>query len=167
MLPQYYQNISVNLTLLSKRGDYANLRPQSSSSMRPGFDPAQLLFDDLKVGSLTLHLFPMLNALLSGYTPTHWRFSMTHSVAIALVQSGIPASGSLDRSEFWVDFQAYWPERWVEIAVAFFCWLFHGFIRQENEKGKAKGFVVLNESSILGEIERLGSGLIKGITVHL
>jgi len=41
------------------------------------------------------------------------------------------------------------------------------FIRQENEKAKAKGFVVLNESSILGEIERLGSGLIKGITVHL
>jgi hypothetical protein len=36
---------------------------------------------------------------------------MTHSVAIALVQSGIPASGSLDRSEFWVDFQAYRPER--------------------------------------------------------
>jgi U3 small nucleolar RNA-associated protein 22 len=71
MLPRYYQNISVNLTLLSKWGDYANLRPQSSSSMRPGFDPAQLLFDDLKVGSLTLHLFPMLNALLSGYTPTH------------------------------------------------------------------------------------------------
>jgi len=37
---------------------------------------------------------------------------------------------------------------------------------QENEKVKDKGLVVLNETSVLGEIERLGTGLIVEITVH-
>lgn len=35
---------------------------------------------------------------------------------------------------------------------------------QDNEKGKDKGLVALNEPGVLGEIERLGSGLIKSVT---
>jgi hypothetical protein len=37
---------------------------------------------------------------------------------------------------------------------------------QENEKGKDKGLVVLNEMSVLSEIERLGTSLIHEITVQ-
>jgi hypothetical protein len=39
------------------------------------------------------------------------------------------------------------------------------FYRQANKKSKAKGFVMLNESAILSEIERLGLGLIREITI--
>ncbi|KAG6918794.1 hypothetical protein DXG01_011546 [Tephrocybe rancida] len=38
--------------------------------------------------------------------------------------------------------------------------------KKENEKAKDKGLVVLNESAVLSEIERLGSSLVKEITVH-
>jgi hypothetical protein len=38
---------------------------------------------------------------------------------------------------------------------------------QDNEKAKDKGLVALNEAAVLSEIERLGSGLVKDITVHV
>jgi len=40
-------------------------------------------------------------------------------------------------------------------------------VRKENVKTKDKGLVVLNEASILSEIERLGSLLVKEIIVHI
>ncbi|KAG6884333.1 hypothetical protein C0993_012058 [Termitomyces sp. T159_Od127] len=44
-LPRYFHNVAVDLDLLS-RGKYANL--QDNQSVRPGFDPAGLLFHDLQ-----------------------------------------------------------------------------------------------------------------------
>ena len=37
---------------------------------------------------------------------------------------------------------------------------------QESDKAKGKGLVTLNEKAILGEVERLGTGLIKHITIQ-
>ncbi|KAF8154805.1 Nrap protein [Crassisporium funariophilum] len=39
-------------------------------------------------------------------------------------------------------------------------------VKKENEKAKDKGLVVLNQDGITKEIERLGTGLIKKITIH-
>ncbi|KAJ7116340.1 Nrap protein [Mycena epipterygia] len=39
-------------------------------------------------------------------------------------------------------------------------------VKKEKEKEKDKGLVVLNEAGVLREIERLGSGLVSGITVQ-
>lgn len=41
------------------------------------------------------------------------------------------------------------------------------FSPQEDEKAKAKGLVVLNDNAVFSEIERMGEGLVKGITVHV
>lgn len=51
VLPRYFQNVSVDPCVLSKTGTYGNssLEETFSARTRPGFDPAQLLFDDLKV----------------------------------------------------------------------------------------------------------------------
>ena len=53
-----------------------------------------------------------------------------------------------------------------------FCDLFRGnrpstggFV-QENEKTKEKNLVQLNEAAILGEMERLGEGIVKQIVIH-
>ncbi|RDB30862.1 Nucleolar protein 6 [Hypsizygus marmoreus] len=40
-------------------------------------------------------------------------------------------------------------------------------VKKENEKAKDKNLVVLNEAAILSEVERLGMGLVKQITVHV
>ena len=37
---------------------------------------------------------------------------------------------------------------------------------QENEKAKEKNLIQLNEAAILGEMERLGEGIVKQITIH-
>lgn len=37
-------------------------------------------------------------------------------------------------------------------------------LTQDKEKGKDKGLVALNDSGVVGEIERLGSGVIKSVT---
>lgn len=49
LLPRYFQNVSVDLSVLSGHVHYANLQDESDEPLRPGFDPARLLFDDLKV----------------------------------------------------------------------------------------------------------------------
>ena len=53
VLPRYFQNINVDESVLvTKKGKYVNL-PRASgdvrTSVRPGFDPARLLFEDLQV----------------------------------------------------------------------------------------------------------------------
>ncbi|KAG6807504.1 hypothetical protein H0H92_007256, partial [Tricholoma furcatifolium] len=40
-------------------------------------------------------------------------------------------------------------------------------VKKENDKAKDKGLVVLNDGAVLNEIERIGGGLVKEITVHV
>jgi U3 small nucleolar RNA-associated protein 22 len=57
VLPRYFQNVVVDPVVWSQKGGYANMQPRMDDlTPRPGFDPAQLLFDDLKV-SLKLLFF--------------------------------------------------------------------------------------------------------------
>ena len=48
VVPRYFQNVVVDAGALSRRGKYANLA-SSRDSVRPGFDPVQLFFQDLQV----------------------------------------------------------------------------------------------------------------------
>jgi len=48
VLPRYFQNVAVDDRALSRRGKFANL---ADAVVRPGFDPARLLFNDLQVWS--------------------------------------------------------------------------------------------------------------------
>lgn len=55
VLPRYFQNVAIDSRALSRGGKYANLPPtESDPVVRPGFDPARLLFSDLQVRSLRL-----------------------------------------------------------------------------------------------------------------
>ncbi|TCD66882.1 hypothetical protein EIP91_000780 [Steccherinum ochraceum] len=50
LLPRYYQNIRADPSVWDRKGKYANIgstRETRSSPVQPGYDPAQLLFDDL------------------------------------------------------------------------------------------------------------------------
>ncbi|EMD32469.1 hypothetical protein CERSUDRAFT_108867 [Gelatoporia subvermispora B] len=49
-LPRYCQNVNADASVWTKKGKYANLRgtQDSSDAPLPGFDPAQLLYDDLR-----------------------------------------------------------------------------------------------------------------------
>ena len=50
VLPRYFHNIAVDTKILSQRGKYANItREDQDATVRPGFDPARLLFKDLQV----------------------------------------------------------------------------------------------------------------------
>lgn len=50
VLPRYFHNITVDPDKLSRRGKYANLLKEGQTSgVRPGFDPARFLFNDLQV----------------------------------------------------------------------------------------------------------------------
>jgi U3 small nucleolar RNA-associated protein 22 len=50
ILPRYFQNVAVDPVVWSQKGRYANVRPQKDDlALRPSFDPAQLLFNDIKV----------------------------------------------------------------------------------------------------------------------
>ncbi|TFK47385.1 Nrap protein [Heliocybe sulcata] len=48
MLPRYYQNVGADPKVWDRSATYANLQPAENEPFRPGFDPAQLLFDDLQ-----------------------------------------------------------------------------------------------------------------------
>ncbi|KAF7312182.1 Mannose-6-phosphate isomerase [Mycena indigotica] len=111
---------------------YANLpSTESSPVLRPGFDPASLLYDDLKrVYANTFKLFydPLGGTALGGI----WDPTLTQS-------------------------------RPFRVMGGFSC----KPLRLEDQgKTKDKGHVVLNESGILGEVERLGNGLVSGIIVQ-
>ncbi|KAJ7039536.1 Nrap protein, partial [Mycena alexandri] len=129
VLPRYAQNID---SALATGGKYANLpREDSPTVLRPGFDPARLLFDDLQ----------------RVYTDTFKIFCD-------------PFGG--DR------FGAVWDPtlkqpRTFRVLGGFSC----APVKKENEKEKDKSLVVLNEASVLSEIERVGGGLVCGITVQV
>ena len=48
LIPRYFQNVDAEPNLLKRKGKYANLT-SSQDPVRPGFDPVQLLFQDLQV----------------------------------------------------------------------------------------------------------------------
>ncbi|KAJ7746600.1 Nrap protein [Mycena metata] len=128
-LPRYAQNID---SALAAGGKYANLpREDSPTVLRPGFDPARLLFDDLqRVYADTFKIFCD------------------------------PFGG--DR------FGAVWDPTLKQPRAFRVLGGFSGApVKKENEKEKDKGLVVLNEAGVLSEIERLGGGLVCGITVQV
>jgi len=51
-LPRYFENVVADPTAWTRKGRYSNAAPAPSGAetvVRPGFDPAQLFVDDLKV----------------------------------------------------------------------------------------------------------------------
>ncbi|KAJ7721723.1 Nrap protein [Mycena maculata] len=129
VLPRYAQNIDSSLTT---SGKYANLpRDDSPVPPRPGFDPAQLLYDDLqRVYADTFKIFCD------------------------------PFGG--DR------FGAVWDPTLKQPRPFRVLGGFSSVpVKKGKEKDKDKGLVVLNEAGVLGEIERLGIGLVSGITVQV
>ncbi|KZT25574.1 Nrap protein [Neolentinus lepideus HHB14362 ss-1] len=48
ILPRYYQNVRADPRVWDRSSTYANLQPAEDEALRPGIDPAQLLFDDLQ-----------------------------------------------------------------------------------------------------------------------
>ena len=92
VLPRYFQNIAVDTNILSRRGKYANMtREDQDATVRPGFDPARLLFKDLQVCIIVVcseWFLRMLTFALSGYTHILSRFSMTRSVETGSALSG-------------------------------------------------------------------------------
>ncbi|KAF5381659.1 hypothetical protein D9615_005551 [Tricholomella constricta] len=110
ILPRYFHNVTVDAELLSRHGTYANLlQEDQAAGVRPGFDPARLLFCDLQ--RTYAHTFKIFHDSFGG-----------------------------DR------FGVVWDPSLREPRPF-----------RENEKAKDKSLVVLNEASVLSEIERLGS----------
>ncbi|KAF9462511.1 Nrap protein [Collybia nuda] len=130
-LPRYFHNVTVDASLLSRRGKYANLLEDPSGGIRPGFDPARMLFDDLQ--RVYAHTFKIFFDPFGGdrfgvvWDPT---LKQPRPFRVLGEFSSIP-------------------------------------IKKESEKAKDKGLVSLNEASVLSELERLGSGLVIGMTVRV
>ncbi|KAJ7650617.1 Nrap protein [Roridomyces roridus] len=127
VLPRYAQNIDSSLAA----SKYANLAREDSTWIpRAGFDPARLLYDDLK----------------RVYADTFKIFCD-------------PFGGNR--------FGAVWDPT-LKQARPFR--VLGGFssmpVDKEKDKSKDKGLVILNEAGILGEIERMGSGIVSDITVR-
>ncbi|GLB41186.1 putative U3 small nucleolar RNA-associated protein 22 [Lyophyllum shimeji] len=130
MLPRCFQNVAVDPELLTRRGKYANLL-EDDQTVRPGFDPAHLLFCDLQ--RIYGHTFKIFHDTFGG-----------------------------DR------FGVVWDPSLKEPRPFRVLGEFSSVpVKKEHEKTKDKGLVVLNEASILSEIERLGSSLVKEIIVHV
>ncbi|CAA7262477.1 unnamed protein product [Cyclocybe aegerita] len=132
VLPRYVHNINAEEKLFTRRGKYANrmLEDQNDATVLPGFDPAQLLFNDLqRVYADTFKIF---------YDP------------LGGDKFGIVWDPTLKESR---------PFR-----------VLGGFssvpIKKENDKAKDKGLVTFNQEAVVAEIERLGTGLIKKITIR-
>lgn len=67
VLPRYSQNVTSDPTVWSSRkGQYANLPQEKLANedgdIRPGFDPAQLLFDDFGVSDRGVPIMFVINA---------------------------------------------------------------------------------------------------------
>ncbi|CAL1710724.1 unnamed protein product [Somion occarium] len=134
VLSRYCQNVKADPNVWQRKGKYVNLSKQTSSTpgVRPGFDPAQFLFDDLS----------------NAYKDT---FKIFYD----------PLGG--DR------FGAVWDPTLKEARTFRVLGGFSSIPKwkDESSKEKGKGLVVLNQEAVLAEIERMGAGLIKGITTHI
>ncbi|KAK7032899.1 mannose-6-phosphate isomerase [Favolaschia claudopus] len=127
-LPRYAQNIDSSLAI---GGRYMNPREDPDESLRPEFDPARSLYDDLQ----------------RIYTNTFKIFCD-------------PFGG--DRFGVVWDPSLRQPRPFRVLG---------GFsstpVKKQKETEKDKGLVVLNEAGILCEIERLGAGLVRELTVQV
>jgi len=133
ILPRYFQNVAVDPVAWSQRGRYANVQPQKDNlALRPGFDPAQFLFNDIKrVYKDTLQFF--YDPIGGDRIGAVWEPSVKQQRPFRVLGgfSGVPSS-------------------------------------MENDNGKnKKSLVSLNDNGVFSEIERLGSGLTKGVTIQI
>ncbi|KAF7330353.1 Mannose-6-phosphate isomerase [Mycena venus] len=145
-LPRYAQNVDSSL---ATGGRYANLpREDSSPVLRPGFDPARLLYDDLQAPYIRQHVQNFLRSIWR--RPVRCRLGSDSQAAPA-----IPGPGRV--------FECPGEKGTNDKCRGKTSSLLH----QEKEKEKDKSLVVLNEASVLSEIERLGCGLVSGITVQV
>ncbi|THU79980.1 Nrap protein [Dendrothele bispora CBS 962.96] len=146
VLSRYHHNVSPDVSLLDRRAasskKYAN--EQGGVVIRPGFDPARLLFRDLQfVYTDTFRIF-------------HDSFGSDHF--------GIVWDPALREPR---------PFKVMSRFSSLPCVVQKGTDKEKSQaktgKGqsqKEKDLVVLNEGGVLGEVERLGKGIIKTITVH-
>lgn len=94
-LPRYHHNVAADASaLFGKSGKYANIRLAVANGepvpMRPGFDPAQLFFDDLKVRArLSCEGTFDADGAYRECTPTRSKSSTTISVETSTAPSGI------------------------------------------------------------------------------
>ncbi|EKM53177.1 uncharacterized protein PHACADRAFT_259350 [Phanerochaete carnosa HHB-10118-sp] len=134
-LPRYHHNVATDASaLFGKSGKYTNNRltvAPREPQRRPGFDPAQMFFDDLK----------------RVYTDT---FKVFYD----------PLGGD--------QYGGIWDPTLKEPRPFRVLGGFNSApAPKENEKSKDKGFVKLNHDAIFTEIERMGTGIVEGITVQV
>jgi hypothetical protein len=104
-LPRYFQNIVADPAVWGRKGKYANAALESSEeavTVRPGFDPAQMFVDDLKVGPLRFPLRSWERPLssFSACTLTRSRSFTIRSAATGSAPSGSRALRSPGPSVF-------------------------------------------------------------------
>ncbi|KAJ4474430.1 Nrap protein [Lentinula aciculospora] len=138
LLPRYHQNVSLDQKQLSwrQKSDKGELAAALDEKIRPGFDPARLLFMDLKrVYQDTFRIF-------------HDTFGGD--------QFGIVWDPSLKQ-----------PRPFRVLGGFSFCAHETNPTESQGKKSKDKKLVFLNEQGVLGEIERLGRGVVSGITLNV
>ncbi|KAF7441237.1 hypothetical protein PC9H_001586 [Pleurotus ostreatus] len=151
ILPRYAQNVSPDPSMLDPRlnSKYANLVKRSGDSnddvVRPGFDPAHMLFTDLRrIYADTFVLFhdPCGGDTFGGV----WDPSVKDRPRPFRVLGGFSSAPQSMLKNTATDVDS---------------------TPSSSSKGKEKELVVLNCQSVLSEIERIGQGLVKEITVQV
>lgn len=135
----------------------------SNDDVRPGFDPAHMLFSDLqRIYADTFVLFhdPCGGDIFGGV----WDPSVKDKPRPFRVLGGFssaPLSLLKNKSNVDMDVVSCVPLPQHESAKLF------SKDSTSSNKGKGKDLVVLNCQSVLSEIERIGQGLVKEITVQV
>ncbi|KAJ3980128.1 Nrap protein [Lentinula detonsa] len=142
LLPRYHQNVSLTaseLLQIPRRKQFSNddeLAAASSRNIRPGFDPAMLLCRDLK--RIYQDTFRIFHDCFGGD-----RFGIVWDPSLKQPRPFRVLGG--------FSFSAESQDKQVTGKV---------------DKGSKRDMVVLNEQGVLGELERLGRGIVSGITIH-
>ncbi|KAF4578353.1 hypothetical protein EYR36_000160 [Pleurotus pulmonarius] len=150
VLPRYAQNISPDQSILDPRSNskYANLMKRGDDVVRPGFDPAHLLFSDLRhIYADTFVVFrdPCGGDIIGGV----WDPSVKDKPRPFRVLGGFSSTP--------LSLLKTMPNTDMDVDPT----------SSTSSKGKEKDLVALNCQSILSEIERIGQGLVKEITVQI
>ncbi|KAK0211157.1 Nrap protein [Desarmillaria ectypa] len=140
VLPRYHQNIRPDLSLLSrKQGKYSNLQPEDADKatvVRPGYDPARAFIRDLK--KIYADTFKVFYDPYGGDSfGGVWDATLVKEPRPFRVMGGFSSAPQTIKDE-----------------------------KSKKEKNKTKDLVVLNQVAVLGEIERLGKGIVKNITTR-
>ncbi|KAJ8522745.1 hypothetical protein ONZ45_g757 [Pleurotus djamor] len=147
ILPRYAQNVSPDPAIVNPRSQskYANLAEDAlSTKALPGFDPAQLFFNDLKrIYADTFMLFhdPFGGTDYGGV----WVPTLRDSPRPFRVLGGFSSA----------------PTKLASITNV------TEASPTKAKKSKDKDLVALNDQAILSEIERIGQGLVKEIVVQV